>query len=100
MLKSMTGFGRAEQTVGGKTFLVDIKSLNGKEFTVRAKANDRGHLFKGVGKGDIAKTLGSGVLSEMIVTEIGTIKEVGSHEIKIAAAGASATVKINIVKEV
>ena len=32
MLKSMTGFGRAEQNVGDKTFLIDIKSLNGKQF--------------------------------------------------------------------
>ena len=28
----MTGFGRAEQTVNDKTFLVEIKSLNGKQF--------------------------------------------------------------------
>jgi uncharacterized protein YicC (UPF0701 family) len=32
MLKSMTGFGRAEQTVNDKTFLVEIKSLNGKHW--------------------------------------------------------------------
>lgn len=32
MLKSMTGFGRAEKTIGEKTFLIDIKSLNGKQF--------------------------------------------------------------------
>jgi uncharacterized protein (TIGR00255 family) len=37
MLKSMTGFGRAEQTVGGKTFLVDVKSLNGKQFELQLK---------------------------------------------------------------
>ena len=37
MLKSMTGFGRAEQSVGDKTFLVDIKSLNGKQFDVQLK---------------------------------------------------------------
>ena len=37
MLKSMTGFGRAEQTVGGKTFLIDIKSLNGKQFELQLK---------------------------------------------------------------
>ncbi len=37
MLKSMTGFGRAEHTVGGKTFLVDIKSLNGKQFDLQLK---------------------------------------------------------------
>lgn len=37
MLKSMTGFGRAEQTAGDKTFLVDIKSLNGKQFELQLK---------------------------------------------------------------
>jgi uncharacterized protein (TIGR00255 family) len=37
MLKSMTGFGRSEETVGGKTFLVDIKSLNGKQFELQLK---------------------------------------------------------------
>ncbi len=37
MLQSMTGFGRAEQTVGDKTFLVDIKSLNGKQFDLNLK---------------------------------------------------------------
>lgn len=37
MLKSMTGFGRAEQTAGDKTFLIDIKSLNGKQFDLQLK---------------------------------------------------------------
>jgi uncharacterized protein (TIGR00255 family) len=37
MVKSMTGFGRSEQTVGDKTFLVDIKSLNGKQFELQLK---------------------------------------------------------------
>src|SRR6201989_3660558 len=37
MLKSMTGFGRAEQAVGDKTFQVDIKSLNGKQFELQMK---------------------------------------------------------------
>jgi uncharacterized protein (TIGR00255 family) len=33
----MTGFGRVEQAVGDKTFLVDIKSLNGKQFELMLK---------------------------------------------------------------
>lgn len=33
----MTGFGRAERAVGDKTFLVDIKSLNGKQFDLLLK---------------------------------------------------------------
>ncbi|HZF63140.1 MAG TPA: YicC/YloC family endoribonuclease [Chitinophagaceae bacterium] len=37
MLKSMTGFGRTEQPVGDKTFLIDIKSLNGKQFELQLK---------------------------------------------------------------
>lgn len=37
MLKSMTGFGRAENSTGDKTFLVDIKSLNGKQFELQLK---------------------------------------------------------------
>src|SRR4249920_505408 len=37
MLKSMTGYGRTEQTVRDKTFLVEIKSLNGKQFELTLK---------------------------------------------------------------
>ena len=33
----MTGFGRAEQTVNEKTFLVEIKSLNGKQFEMQLR---------------------------------------------------------------
>lgn len=33
----MTGYGRAEQAVGEKVFLVEIKSLNGKQFEVNLK---------------------------------------------------------------
>lgn len=35
MLYSMTGYGRAEQTIGERIFLVEIKSLNGKQFDLR-----------------------------------------------------------------
>ena len=33
----MTGFGRAEQTVGDKTFFVELKALNGKQFDLQIK---------------------------------------------------------------
>jgi uncharacterized protein (TIGR00255 family) len=33
----MTGFGRAEQTQGEKTFMVEIKALNGKQFELQLK---------------------------------------------------------------
>ena len=31
----MTGYGRSEQTIGEKTFLVELRSLNGKQFDLR-----------------------------------------------------------------
>ena len=37
MLRSMTGFGRAEKTIGDKTYLVEIKSLNGKQLEINLK---------------------------------------------------------------
>ena len=37
MLRSMTGFGRAEQTMDNKTYLVEIKSLNGKQLEINLK---------------------------------------------------------------
>jgi len=33
----MTGFGRVERSIGGKTFQVDIKALNGKQFELQLK---------------------------------------------------------------
>lgn len=35
MLYSMTGYGRAEKTIGEKTFLIEVRSLNGKQFDLR-----------------------------------------------------------------
>ncbi|MDH7464636.1 YicC family protein [Chitinophagaceae bacterium 26-R-25] len=66
MLKSMTGFGRAEKNVGDKTFLIDIKSLNGKQFEVNLKMpaflkpfefDIRSILSKKLGRGSIDCTI-------------------------------------------
>ncbi len=35
MLYSMTGYGRSEQTLGDKTYLAEVRSLNGKQFDLR-----------------------------------------------------------------
>ncbi len=37
MLKSMTGYGRSEQSVLDKIFLIEIRSLNGKQFEILLK---------------------------------------------------------------
>ena len=35
MLYSMTGYGRAEATIQDKLFIIEVKSLNGKQFDLR-----------------------------------------------------------------
>lgn len=57
MLKSMTGFGRAEKAIGRKTFLIDMKSLNGKQFdlSLRLPALVKPFEF------DVRKTLSEGL---------------------------------------
>lgn len=66
MIKSMTGFGRAEQVVGDKTFLIDIKSLNGKQFELQLKMpaflkpfefNIRKILSEQLGRGSVDCTI-------------------------------------------
>jgi uncharacterized protein (TIGR00255 family) len=37
MIRSMTGFGRSEQTFGERTFQVEVKALNGKQLDVQLK---------------------------------------------------------------
>jgi len=37
MLKSMTGYGRSEQSVNDKIFLIELRSLNGKQFDISLK---------------------------------------------------------------
>lgn len=73
MLKSMTGFGRAEQTVGDKTFLVDIKSLNGKQFELSLKIPAFLKPFEFDIRSLLSKNLGRGTIDCLI-----SLKESGS----------------------
>jgi uncharacterized protein (TIGR00255 family) len=73
MLKSMTGFGRSEQAVGDKTFLVDIKSLNGKQFELNLKMP----AFLKPYEFEIRKLLSEGLLRGSVDCSI-NLKETGN----------------------
>ncbi len=73
MLKSMTGFGRTEQSVGDKTFLIDIKSLNGKQFELNLKMP----AFLKPFEFDIRKVLSDGLVRGSIDCTI-NLKETGN----------------------
>ena len=74
--------------------IAKIKKLEGTRVTIEGKANDKGHLFKGVGVKDIAKKMGIG--ESYIHGVAGAIKAVGDHKIYIEGAGAKATVILEI----
>lgn len=77
MLKSMTGFGRAERTVGDKTFLVDIKSLNGKQFELSLKIPAFLKPFEFDIRTLLSKKLGRGTIDCLIsLKESGATKPV------------------------
>jgi uncharacterized protein (TIGR00255 family) len=73
MLKSMTGFGRAEKAVGDKTFLIDIKSLNGKQFELQLKMPAFLKPFEFDIRKVLSEKLGRGSVDCMI-----TLKETGN----------------------
>jgi uncharacterized protein (TIGR00255 family) len=73
MLKSMTGFGRIERVVGDKTFLIDIKSLNGKQFELNLKIPAFLKPFEFEIRNILSKHLNRGSIDCTI-----TLKETGS----------------------
>ncbi len=73
MLKSMTGFGRVERAVGDKTFMVDIKSLNGKQFELNLKMPAFLKPFEFEIRNILSKNLNRGTIDCTI-----SLKETGS----------------------
>jgi len=77
MLKSMTGFGRAESNVGDKTFLIDIKSLNGKQFELQLRLPAVLKPFEFDIRRMLSEKLGRGSIDCVIsLKETGNIKPV------------------------
>lgn len=73
-----------------------IKSADGKKVVVKAKANEKGHLFKGIKKDDVASALagafGAFITPDNVAAFTDSIKETGEHVIHLVGAGAEATV--------
>lgn len=69
----MTGFGRVERAVGDKTFLIDIKSLNGKQFELNLKMPAFLKPFEFEIRNILSKNLSRGTIDCTI-----SLKETGS----------------------
>ena len=77
----------------------NLAELDGKEIYLKEKANDKGHLFAGVHKEEIAKVvkdqLGVDVPADNIELEH-PIKEMGEFEVEVKVDSKKAKLKIKI----
>jgi|SRR3989344_5738994 len=75
-----------------------VKRLDGQTITIRAKANDKGHLFKSVKSDDVAAAIsdaGNIVLDpDMISLGAKAIKEVGNHTVRLSGEGIEAAITL------
>ncbi len=71
----MTGFGRIEQSIGDKTFLIDIKSLNGKQFELNLKMPSFLKAYEFEIRKILSEHLGRGTIECLI-----SLKQTGSSK--------------------
>jgi large subunit ribosomal protein L9 len=66
------------------------------QIEIKVKANEKGHLFAGVGKNEIAKK--SGIPVENILLE-SSIKEIGEHEVEVSNGQKTQKIKLLLTQE-
>jgi large subunit ribosomal protein L9 len=80
-----------------------IKSLNGKKVTLKAKATEKGGLFKAIGEKEVAKAI-LGEHSLEIPVDLMTIEEpiktVGEHTVKLESKSAKAAITVVVEESV
>ena len=78
-----------------------LKKIDGKRIVIKARANLKGHLFKGVTKQDVISALSvfMTVDPEMIEGIAAPLKDKGEYTIQIIAAGSKAAVQVVIESE-
>jgi large subunit ribosomal protein L9 len=76
-----------------------LKGLDGARVDIKAKANEKGHLFKSIGREDIARAIEAQRavrLSPEDVVLAAPLKETGEHHVSLASAGAHAKLLVII----
>ena len=77
----------------------NLKDIDGITLTVKGKANEKGHLFAGLHREEIAQELQKQTELQVDPSFIAIehpIKELGQHAIPVKAAGKSVTFKLVI----
>lgn len=89
----------AERKVEENLLLQNLVSLEGKTVVIEARANEKGHLFKGVRTDDIAKALAVQAHSQLLPEHIlldAPVKEVGVHTLEVEVYGKRATFTLEV----
>ncbi len=75
MIFSMTGYGRAEGTAGGRQIIVEVKSLNGKQFELNSRFTPLLKAYEAEIRNELIRILKRGTI-DLIVT----IKQEGANK--------------------
>ena len=87
-----------ERTEADAAFSAALETLTGKTVSVKAEANEQGHLFKAVNEADIAaacKEEGA-ELQEGQILITSPIKEVGEHTVELRSGEERGELTINV----
>ena len=73
-----------------------IKSMEGKRVEIKARATEKGGLFKSINAADIRKVLDIDI-PEDVIRVSRPIKETGEHTVELCIPGAKATLSVMVV---
>lgn len=87
----------AERKIHEDLLAKNLHEVDEKQVVLKAKINDKGHLFAALHATDISaaikESIGADISPEFIVLEH-PIKEAGEHNIEVRASGKKATIKL------
>ncbi|MFA6301288.1 MAG: 50S ribosomal protein L9 [Candidatus Paceibacterota bacterium] len=90
-----------EREVQEDLLLKNLEEIKGKVLMIKAKADEKGHLFSGIHKKEIVEEMklqNHADISEEFITIEKPIKEIGEHEIPIVIKGKKSSFKLIIEK--
>ncbi|MCL5781861.1 MAG: 50S ribosomal protein L9 [Patescibacteria group bacterium] len=92
----------AEKKIQGDLLSKSLDSIADSTFTVKTKANEKGHLFAGIHARDIVEAIRTekGIdIDPAFVGELKGVKTMGEHIIPIVAGGKTIKITLNIVSQ-
>lgn len=79
-----------------------LKDFSGKTIVVRAHANEKGNLFRGIDAEEIAQAIADQekfVLPAKVIDLERPVKEIGERQLTIRAGGVSAVITLSVQRE-